>query len=1013
MEAEGHNTTKVKLGKKKISFWILSIIVLLLLLFMSLFPVFLSSDAGNRRILSKLNSSISAEVGFSDLSVGWLRGIEVSDFSFKDENEGILALIEKVSTKPHYFSLLGGSLSFGKTVLERPRVEIDLQSLRPKTSVSEKSAAKSPDRHRDSTGNSVRLPLKRIDLQVNDGEVDIIERPDNRVELSDIQSQINLRPAGRQTEFAMDMDVSGAEESSRLKSEGKITPDKEHGWSLKGASGNISLETDELELESLGPILALAGIDIKGKGKISSQFDGELIDGRVKKLSGTVKGEDLYVSGGILKGDSLSSDSLGLEIKVTGEDNLLQIETFQLATDWLKADVGGVIPTDFGSLTEFVSASSGYELNGNVECDIGSLLSQMPRTLGLKEDTLMTSGRIDARLEASSEGGTRSIKADGMLYDLAGEIDGRQISVSKPVKAQARITSSKEGVSFEKIGLDASFGKLSGSGTSELIEYNAEFDFGKLQEEFGAFISTGEYSIESKISSNGKISLDGKVSATGKADIEGFRIRKGLKDSAGFESGSVDFSITAIPKEGSIDIETLQASSNLGQVNITEGSYKTDEQKGSKLNLLVKADIKLDEAKPFVVLFKPEFKGMELAGKAVADINLNKKGKVLDFSSPSATINNLAVKYPGRQTFEEKEVKISSSGQLNLLEKTYKLKWELLSGHIKTSGDVTKTVDAKVNNLEGKANFEYEWSKLLTLAGAYVPRGLNIKGERKDSFSFSSEYPVDESGKMLSNMNARGSVGFESVEYAGLKVEPTDVNISVDSGDMQIGPVFTTVNKGDVNMIASIAFKGEVPALESKRIELKNVEINDETARKFLMFLNPIFARSTNVAGTANFLSNYVRMPLGKALTKEMILQGRISAENVRIGASDFVGQLLSLAGGGTRQQRIRIHPTDFVVKDGFVRYDNMQVDIGDNPMNFKDARIGLNGGYDMKVVLPWTFAGRTVKVGREQEGQRIEITLKTRPGEKPELDTSAILKGAGRQLLQEKAGELLKDLFK
>jgi len=77
----------------------------------------------------------------------------------------------------------------------------------------------------------------------------------------------------------------------------------------------------------------------------------------------------------------------------------------------------------------------------------------------------------------------------------------------------------------------------------------------------------------------------------------------------------------------------------------------------------------------------------------------------------------------------------------------------------------------------------------------------------------------------------------------------------------------------------------------------------------------------------------------------------------------------------GSRQEKITIHPTDFVVRDGFLSYNDMQMDIGDSPVNFA-GRSGLDESLDMKVTLPYTFEGRTAKTGYEND-RRVTVPLK------------------------------------
>ncbi|MHC4323108.1 MAG: hypothetical protein ACYSUX_02425, partial [Planctomycetota bacterium] len=62
----------------------LAITSALIVLVLWLLPALVSSGKGRKIILAKINSSIAGETDFADLSMGWLKGIKVSDFSFND-----------------------------------------------------------------------------------------------------------------------------------------------------------------------------------------------------------------------------------------------------------------------------------------------------------------------------------------------------------------------------------------------------------------------------------------------------------------------------------------------------------------------------------------------------------------------------------------------------------------------------------------------------------------------------------------------------------------------------------------------------------------------------------------------------------------------------------------------------------------------------------------------------------------------------------------------------------------
>jgi hypothetical protein len=223
---------------------------------------------------------------------------------------------------------------------------------------------------------------------------------------------------------------------------------------------------------------------------------------------------------------------------------------------------------------------------------------------------------------------------------------------------------------------------------------------------------------------------------------------------------------------------------------------------------------------------------------------------------------------------------------------------------------------------------------------------------------------------------------------------------------MQIEPFRTTLNEGELRFAAQANFKEKPPLLRlPEPMSLaRNVRLNTETTEKLLKFVNPIFANLVSVSGQANFDCETLVIPLAGGYEKEIQIVGTISANDLELGASGVLNQLFTVSGQSLRGQRATIRPTRIVVRDGTVRYDNMQVDVGDNPLNFGGA-IGFDGRLDMTVTLPWTWRGRTARVGREgQAGARITVPLRGTVN-KPEMDTS--------QFLQQQLFKGLEDLLR
>jgi hypothetical protein len=87
-----------------------------------------------------------------------------------------------------------------------------------------------------------------------------------------------------------------------------------------------------------------------------------------------------------------------------------------------------------------------------------------------------------------------------------------------------------------------------------------------------------------------------------------------------------------------------------------------------------------------------------------------------------------------------------------------------------------------------------------------------------------------------------------------------------------------------------------------------------------------------------------------------------------------------------------------------------MQMDIGQTPVNFRGV-IGLDKSLDMRILLPYTAGGRSVRTDRQTSEQRIALPL-TGTLDKPEIDFGRLLEEQLKQQLEQKLRESLQDIF-
>jgi len=999
-----------KTGKRTLRF-VSAFIVILILLVVFLVPVFISSAKGRNFILARINNSIDGKTDFATLSMGWLKGVRITDFSFNDSLGRTSVKVKQINTKPQYGSILSGSISLGETIIDEPIVEINLKTQQPKETEKSKQKTK--------TGKQptpIALPIKKVDLVVKDGNLKVTDPKTQTVVLSQIDSRVNLRPPGQETHFNLHTFVANTDKKSEIQADGRITPRKaKKGWTLKDTSGAFSVQVTDLNLPSLAPFLALAGVDVQADGVLSGNVSGDIKDGKLENLSADINAKNLDITAPQLKGDRLKTSTLEVNAKLAREQKMVSIENLDIKSDWLNAQAAGTVPIIFDSFTRFLESDFRHvllssSLSGSLELDLAQILSLMPQTFGVKEDMKITSGKLSGTASTATKDGKRKVTGNVTLAELKGTIDNKSIALQQSVKAEAEITAEKDKVTFDNVGLTASFGKIDCTGTSEALKYNANINLASLQSELGQFADIGQYKMSGELSANGDASIGkDKVAASGSSTVKNLRLSSAEGVSAAEQMANVTYSVVAEPNKDILNIGSIKVNASLGQVSINNAVVPLSKKAQKPLQLAVSASkVDLEKAQPIAMLLISFPKEMKLAGIAESQLSISSKNNTYRIATDDTKIKDFKFTFEQEEPFEQQEVALAADIEFNPVEETYATKWQLVSPKINIKGNLEKTIKNSNAMLDGQADCEYDWSAVSTLAAPYLPQDLRLEGQRKDTISFDSEYPDGQTDKLLENLNAKAKTGFAKARYMGLNFGATDVDIQVQGGLLKIAPFTTTVNNGQFRFASETNLK-EKPAImkTTEPIQMaEDIQVSNEIARRLLMYVNPIFANATNVSGLANFHCERLAIPLKKANKNEIEVIGTISVNQLRMEGSDLLGQLLLLGRSKVPGQDFTINPTRFVLQNGLLHYEDMQLDVGDNPVNFKGTT-GLDGRLNMTVTLPYTMSGRTARVG-EKTGDRISLPL-TGTIDNPELDVGKLLE---EQAIK-KGLEILEDLLK
>jgi len=989
-------------GKRFILFGLLGLAVALILM-IALLPSLVSTSAVRKLVMARVNSAIDGQAEVGQWSWGWISGVQVRDLRLQGLPGLAQLTVKGIQAKPALRSLLSGQLALQQTVIEQPRVT--LSSVQPKTET------RSPGRAGQTSQASVRapmLPISQLDLEIRDGIVEVLDEKKGKTTLARINSQINLDTAQGLGGLSLAMAVEGQDTQGTVQADIALDQVQWRDWSFKDTSGSVTVDVNSLELGSLEALLSLGGLDVGLQGTMNAQIKGEIRQGAFDTVVGTAKARDVDVTGPAFSGDRLSSKQVDVTIDAKRENQTIQINSLSLACDWLKTDVQGTLPTGPGisSLSEL--SDSDMAIRGNFDLDVAQLAVQLPHHLALKENTRLTKGRATGRFDLAKA----KIAGDFRVEELAGQVDQSQVSLSEPIQGTVKLTTQAKGdYRVEALSLTSSFARVQATGNSERIEYSEWLSLEKMQAELGQFLDIGDYTLKGQLSGEGVAHLgDQHITMSGSAVLKNLDLTVPDGNSVSEAQVQVSYDTAYDSEQDLLRVAGLNAKAAWGEMGIQDMrlNFKEDQMQGS---VFAKA-LQLQHLLPYLRAFAAAPSGMSLKGLAQADCRIQKSDGVIQLATDNTVIEQFELAMPEKQPFKQSSMSVALQARVTPVEKAINIeRFQLVSPEIKISkGQFQHQVQAGSTTVQATVDCEYDLQAVGEFVAPLLPAGLAMAGNRTGHVSFFSSCPSAETHALWRSAQGQARFGFDRATYQGLNFGPTDVNAVFAQGMLEIEPFQTEVNQGQLAFACRTHFQ-QTPArivMSEPRQVAQGIHLTPETTQRLFRYVNPLFANLSDVEGKANFYCEKMMLPLDPNAQDQIELVGTISMDDIHVQGSGLLNDILAgLQMKNLNTQTLKMYPTRFVLREGVLRYDDMQIDVGDNPVNFSGA-IGLDETLNMRVKTPYTSSGKTVRVGDPDQGQRVTVAL-TGTLDRPVIDMDSVLD----QLLQIGIQRGLQELFK
>ncbi|HML73311.1 MAG TPA: AsmA family protein [Anaerohalosphaeraceae bacterium] len=575
--------------------------------------------------------------------------------------------------------------------------------------------------------------------------------------------------------------------------------------------------------------------------------------------------------------------------------------------------------------------------SGDVQVELVNLkLEDFKPLLALAGQKIDIAGLLNAKADVKlNDGQFEKIAADATIENFKQTLDGKTTTLDKPVKIKALAAMIDNKIRIDNVNVDSSFCTANCKGDLEQLTYQAKADLAGVQSFAAQFTDMAGYKLAGSLNAAGSVALKGDtIAAAGSADFQNLAVAKGTNKMPP-SAVKINYDVVHDGAAKLLKANSVDATLDAGTVVVKSLSMPLDPEKMTQLSAQadVKLDLKkaLDLAKVFAADSLPA--DLTLAGNLNSVIDVRPQGSDIVFRTDKTEIQKLSIGQGTEAPFTQDTLTLVANGTVNPATKAFATKFDLEGKKAQSlmifKGTVSQKADQAKTALAGDIQADYDWKEVTAMAKPFLPEGLAMEGKRSDKITFASTYPSNDPNAMLANLNANAALGFQKADFKGLKFGATELKLNVKQGQAAIDLPDADVNGGKVRFAGDVnlAQKPMVLKLRQPAAVVENVKIDDVLSANLLQYLHPIFAKSSNVSGTANLSCTTLVIPLGGGTPKDINIEGTVGMTDVRLTSKVLAIIKEALRDDGLNLFSIPASP--FTVKNGLVKYDDMPLMFG------------------------------------------------------------------------------------
>jgi hypothetical protein len=639
-------------------------------------------------------------------------------------------------------------------------------------------------------------------------------------------------------------------------------------------SWEAKLETADLPIAALGPILGRLVPDLDVSGTVTAEVDLHADRNANSTRTGLSAAEwkmttkDLqFACPGRIGADRPMLGEARFEGKISADRSKCRIERLSLVTDVCRLTASGVFPIGGASPVE-VQRHDGAEprdpdFNLDGELDIVGLARLLPATLAVREGARLTEGKVVVHAASRSREGRSEWSGSVETPRLAARLDDEEIVWDEPLEIRFNLHREVDRIEIDELECRSEIVRLTGRGNSRNAHVEAGCDLDRLAARLGQFFNTDSFEMHGTAIATVDLEreADGRLVFNARGDVENVLLRRMVTTMVERRRGEVQ------PIEFQAPAQAPPPAPQPG--------------------------------------FPSDRRGMRLQKRAERDTQKEARRRENEARKMADEIVAVPVA-EWRTIWSEPRLELIGAGRF--LREKHRIELnrvELLSDgiHLSASGSVTDLISRCVIDLDGEAECDME--RLVERLREVVGPHLHVSGH--ESRRFAIHGPLRTPGTSAAarpvvppELNAKTALAWRSGDLFGLEAGPAEIDLALADGVVSMRPLELAVSGGKVTLAPQVLLN-DSPAMLAIPAGpvIENVELNDEVCDSWMKYIAPVVAQATRAQGRFSLELDETRVALsdpasGAVSGRLRIASGQLLPGPLFTEISELVGRIVS-----------------------------------------------------------------------------------------------------------------------